>query len=100
MDTTLSLSSTAFADGGNIPERYTCDGERQLSPPLLIDGVPDVTKSLALIMDDPDIPQAIKQSRGIDVFDHWTLYNIPPETRSLPEGAIIGTPGLNSAGSE
>ena len=80
--------------------KYTCDGERRLSPPLSISGVPAKAKSLALIMDDPDIPQFAKDKLGIEVFDHWTLYNIPPETREIPEGASIGSAGLNTAGAE
>ena len=62
--------------------------------------MPIEAKSLALIMDDPDIPQFVKDKFGIEVFDHWTLFNIPPETREIPEGATIGTVGLHSAGGE
>lgn len=94
----MQLSSSAFEDGGMIPAKYTCDGDRELSPPLAIRGVPEGTKSLVLIMDDPDIPEVFKKSRGIDSFDHWTLFNIPPETREIPEGAAVGAAGLNSAG--
>lgn len=96
----LTLTSPAFEQNGMIPAKYTCDGERELSPPLAITGVPEKAKSLVLIMDDPDIPQEVKASRGIDVFDHWTVYNIPPETREVPEGATVGMPGLNGTGSE
>ena len=96
----LSLTSSAFEHNGTIPSAYICDGDRELSPPLTVSGVPEGTESLALIMDDPDIPQAVKEARGIDVFDHWVLYNIPPETTEISEDATIGTAGLNSAGSE
>lgn len=97
---TLTLSSPAFANSGTIPEKYTCDGERELSPPLSIGGAPEGTKAFVLIMDDPDIPKEVKASHGIEVFDHWTVYNIPPATRGIPEGATIGSAGLNGVGSE
>jgi hypothetical protein len=99
----FSLTSLAFENGGTIPAKYTCDGERQLSPPLSISGVPVEAKSLVLIMDDPDIPDAVKKSLGIEVFDHWTAFNISSQTQEIPEGAAadtVGTSGLNSAGRE
>ncbi len=73
---TLSITSKAFTEGGMIPMKYTCDGE-DVSPPLAISGVPEKTKSLALISDDPDAP------RGTWV--HWVLYNLPTGTSELPE---------------
>ncbi len=84
---TLRLTSPAFQHKGAIPLRYTCDGEES-NPPLHIDGVPANAKSLALIMEDPDAP------RG--TFDHWVLWNIPPETQVIaendwPEQARAGT---------
>jgi len=96
---TLSLTSPAFEHNGTIPAKYTCDGDRELSPPLAIGGVPEGTKSLVLIMDDPDIPQIVKDSHGIEAFDHWALFNIPPETRKIPEGDSVGTLGANTTGS-
>lgn len=72
----MQLTSPAFADGGLIPRRYTCDGD-DASPPLAWSGVPATTVSLALIADDPDAP------RGTWV--HWVLYNLPATTTSLPE---------------
>jgi len=103
MGVMLRLSSSAFEDCGIIPAKYTCDGSATISPPLTISGVPDGTKSLVLVMDDPDIPQVAKDARGIDSFDHWVLYNIPPETRELPEsdsGNVgVGELGLNGSGS-
>lgn len=95
---TLSLSSPAFEQNGTIPEKYTCDGDDALSPPLTIERVPKEAKSLVLLMDDPDIPSAIAKTHGITVFDHWTLFNIPPEVREIPEGTQVGTAGLNSIG--
>lgn len=94
----LTLTSSAFENGGVIPSKYTCDGDRLLNPPLSISGVPEGTKSLVLLMDDPDIPEVFKKERGIDAFDHWVLYAIPPETTQIPEGAPLGSSGLNSAG--
>lgn len=95
----FSLTSPAFENGGNIPAKYTCDGSHGLSPTLAWSGVPEGTKSFVLIVDDPDIPQVVKDARSIKAFDHWTLFNIPPETREIPEGGTAGTPGTNTAGS-
>lgn len=74
----LSVSSAAFPDGGMIPRAYTCDGE-DISPPLEIGQVPPGAKSLALIKDDPDAPDG--------TWVHWVMYNIPPDTRKIPEQA-------------
>jgi Raf kinase inhibitor-like YbhB/YbcL family protein len=95
---TLSLTSSAFEQGASIPARYTCDDRREVNPPLRIEGAPAGTKSLALIVDDPDIPAQVKQSHGIQVFDHWVLFNIPASTTDIPEGAAPGTQGVNGAG--
>ncbi len=77
---TLSVTSSAFRDGGEIPKIHTCEGNDS-SPPLAWSGVPSGTKSLALIVDDPDAPdpKAPKMT-----FVHWVLYDIPPETTGLP----------------
>ena len=71
------LTSTAFAEGESIPRKYTCDGEN-ISPPLQWRDVPEGTRSFALVADDPDAPGG--------TWDHWLLYNLPAEARSLPEG--------------
>jgi len=92
---TLILTSLTFIANGSIPSKYTCDEDRSLSPPLSIAGVPAGAKSLALIMDDPDVP---KQLRPDGVFDHWTLFNIPAGTREIPEGGSVGIAGANGAG--
>lgn len=96
----MRIISTAFDHNGSIPSMYTCDGEN-ISPPLELHDVPMGTKSLVLLVDDPDIPDVFKQQRGIDDFDHWALVNIPPDTKEIPEGvapagALVG---VNSAGS-
>ncbi|MEW6532200.1 MAG: YbhB/YbcL family Raf kinase inhibitor-like protein [Thermodesulfobacteriota bacterium] len=72
----VSVTSPAFQDGSMIPRTYTCDGE-DISPPLEISSVPPGTKSLALINDDPDAPGG--------TWVHWVMYNIPPDTKKLPE---------------
>ena len=92
---TLTLTSSAFENGAFIPSRYTCDEERDLNPPLSIAGVPEGARSLALIMDDPDVPRALKPD---GMFDHWVLFNIPPKTREIPESASTGVAGVNGAG--
>ncbi|HET9641721.1 MAG TPA: YbhB/YbcL family Raf kinase inhibitor-like protein [Candidatus Paceibacterota bacterium] len=92
----FAVTSPAFEPGALIPEKYTCDGE-QVSPPLRFAGIPGGTQSLALIMDDPDIPAAVKEERNIDVFDHWVVFNISPDTTDVTEGEQFGTLGLNGA---
>ncbi len=76
----MKLTSSEFLDGKRIPIKYTCDGIN-ISPPLMISDVPISTKSLVLIMDDPD---AIKATGK--VWDHWVVFNIPPETVNIKEG--------------
>lgn len=73
----IRLTSPAFQDAANIPQRYTCDGE-DVSPELHWDELPAETKSVALVCDDPDAP-------GGD-WVHWVLYNLHPKTTTLPTG--------------
>lgn len=91
----LTLTSSAFTHHGEIPERYTCQGQ-DVSVPLAWSGVPAGTSSLVLIVDDPDAPdpKAPKMT-----WVHWVLYNIPPgatslvediKSSALPEGALEG----------
>jgi Raf kinase inhibitor-like YbhB/YbcL family protein/uncharacterized protein (TIGR00297 family) len=91
---TFLLSSPAFGNGDAIPQKYTCDGAN-LSPSFRWQDLPAGTRSLALIVEDPDAP--------FGVFYHWIFYNIPPSIGSLPEGITktpqvsgTGTQGLNS----
>lgn len=93
----LELTSPRFEAGGTIPKQYTCDGEG-INPPMQLANIPEGTKSLVLVMDDPDIPEAVKDSMGIEKFDHWVVYNIPPDTLEIPENAQVGTPAKNSKG--
>ncbi len=97
MTETISLTSAAFQNGESIPSQYTCDGAN-ISPALSWSGVPEGTESLTLIMDDPDIPDAVKESRSIKEFDHWTLFNISPTVNEIAEGRSAGTTGANGAG--
>jgi Raf kinase inhibitor-like YbhB/YbcL family protein len=72
----MQLTSGAFAEGDPIPVRYTCEG-RNVSPALNWAGVPAATKTLALIMDDPDAPAG--------TWVHWVVYNLPSTSTELPE---------------
>ena len=74
---TIELTSPAFRDGDTIPKEFTADG-KDISPALKWAEPPASTKSFALICDDPDAP------RGTWV--HWVLYNLPADTRELPQG--------------
>lgn len=72
----INLTSSAFGEGAPIPEPYTCEG-KNVSPPLKWSGVPSETKSLALIVDDPDA--------SIGTWVHWVVFDIPPTTSELPQ---------------
>lgn len=94
----LTLTSPVFQDGGFIPQKYSCDGEN-ISPELHIGNVPEGTVSFVLVMDDPDIPMSVKQTRGINTFDHWVVFNIPPGTTVIPEGGLPdASSGMNTRG--
>lgn len=91
----IELRSDAFGSDEPIPERYTRDGEN-VSPPLRWSKLPEGTRELAIIVDDPDAPTR---------FVHWIAYKIPPEAGGLPEGvqrrpsarqAAVGAQGRNS----
>lgn len=79
----FGISSPAFQDGGEIPAAFTCEG-RDLSPALTFTGVPAGAKSLALIVDDPDAPDPAAPKM---TYVHWVLFDLPPDTPGLPEGA-------------
>jgi Raf kinase inhibitor-like YbhB/YbcL family protein len=78
---TLTITSQAFSHDGEIPSRFTCDGE-DVSPGLQWTGLPEGTKSIVLIVDDPDAPDPAAPRM---TWVHWVLYNIPPEAPGLSE---------------
>lgn len=82
----MRITSQAFTNNGYIPKKYTCDRE-DINPPLNVGEVPPNTKSLVLIVDDPDAP--------VGTWVHWVVFNINPKTKkiaenSLPAGATLG----------
>lgn len=79
----FALNSSAFTDGDEMPVKYSCQGD-DISPPLAWQGVPDGTQSLVLIVDDPDAPDP---KAPVRTWVHWVVFNLPPETESLPEDA-------------
>ena len=82
----LIITSPAFENNGFIPSKYTCDGD-DVNPPLNIEGVPEETQSLVLMVDDPDAPMG--------TWDHWIVWNIDP-TGKIEENSIPGIEGLNN----
>ena len=84
----MKIISTVFSEGAPIPPKYTCDGENK-SIPLKWQDIPDGTKSLALIMDDPDAPMG--------TWVHWVVYNLPPTIKELKEGLSTAPILANSA---
>ncbi len=93
----MRIASSAFQHNGAIPKKYTCDGS-DISPPLSFNSIPILTKSLVLIMDDPDIPDVVQQKFNIAVWDHWIVFNIPPSTHEIFEGKNPqGVLGKNTA---
>jgi len=81
----LQIHSPAFADGGEIPSKYTCEGN-DISPPLKWEGVPGNARSLILIVDDPDAPDPDAPRM---IWVHWLLYNLPANISGLPEGITV-----------
>lgn len=83
----LKITSPAFKPNNPIPTKYTCDGEN-VNPPLNIEDIPSQTKTLTLIVDDPDAPMG--------TWTHWLVWNIPPKEK-IAENSIPGIEGLNTA---
>lgn len=75
----IEVTSSAFTEGARIPKKYTCDGQ-DISPALKWSGVPQKTKSIALICDDPDAPSG--------TWVHWVIYSIPQDLTELQEGVV------------
>ncbi len=99
----MLLQSSAFSPQGDIPKRYTCDGEN-VSPPLKWSDLPAKTASLVLIVDDPDAPDPAAPKK---TWVHWLLYNIPPsafglaeavQTLELPHGTLQGMNDMKKTG--
>ena len=84
----LTVSSESFTENGTIPAKYSCEGE-EFSPPLKITGIPAGTKSLALIVHDPDAPVQ-------GGFTHWVVWNLDP-SGNIPENFKGAEQGLNGA---
>ena len=80
----MQLTSSKFFHNQSIPSTYTCDGV-DISPPLSFSGVPENTQSLALIMEDPDVPVTVRPD---GMWDHWIIFNIPPKTSGIEEGQV------------
>ncbi|MDP3726680.1 MAG: YbhB/YbcL family Raf kinase inhibitor-like protein [bacterium] len=90
----MKIESSAFKHNTLIPQKYTCDGEN-INPALMFLNIPKGTKSLALIMDDPDAP--------VGLWVHWVLWNISPDTKEIeenytPKDAIEGMTSFGKEG--
>ena len=77
----MIITSPAFKNNSKIPSKYTCDG-KNINPPLEFSDIPKETKSLVLIIDDPDAPSK--------TWVHWVLYSIPPSTAKIEENSDTG----------
>jgi len=87
----MKITSSAFENNKSIPAKYTCQGD-DVNPPLEISGIPNGTKSLVLVVDDPDAPMG--------TWDHWIVWNIKPDTAKIGEGDVPGVQGMNSFGKQ
>ena len=85
----MKISSPEFSHKGNIPKKFTCEGE-DVNPQLDIEGIPQGTKTLALIVDDPDAPMG--------TWVHWVVFNIPPSVSVIDENSVPGLLGITSSG--
>jgi Raf kinase inhibitor-like YbhB/YbcL family protein len=84
----FQITTSAFRDGGSIPQKFTCDGT-DVSPALTWSDPPPGTRSLAIIADDPDAPGG--------TWVHWVIYDLPPDTRKLPEAVARDSQLSNGA---
>jgi Raf kinase inhibitor-like YbhB/YbcL family protein len=84
----LKITSPLFTNNGTIPAKCTCDGD-DVNPPLSVEGIPEGTQSLVLIVDDPDAPSG--------TWDHWVVWNISP-VREIKENSVPGVEGFNDFG--
>lgn len=91
----MKIISSAFEHNSPIPSKYTCDGEN-INPPLEFLDVPENTVSLALIMEDPDVP---KHLRPDGMWDHWVVWNMPADVKGIEENRVArGVTGLSTSG--
>jgi len=93
----MKITSPAFADGEQIPEKYGYT-EQNVNPPLNIEDMPEEAESLVLVMDDPDAMEPAGK-----IWEHWTVWNIPPATSEIPEDwqpekAVEGTTDFRDTG--
>ena len=89
----MKITSSAFGHNQSIPSKYTCD-EDNTNPPLEFSDLPEGTVSLALIMDDPDVPKHLRPDGN---WDHWLVWNIPGDTTGIPEATVApGVTGKNT----
>lgn len=86
--TVLKVTSSVFESGRAIPKKYACEG-KNINPPLSIYDIPEKTKSMALIIEDLDVPQ----------FDHWLVWNIAP-LKEIRENSVPGIQGKNGSGED
>ena len=90
----MKITSSAFEEGTNIAQKFSCDGSN-VNPPLHFEGIPPEAKSLVLIVDDPDAPSGL--------FTHWLVWNVDPKTvdiaeNSAPQGAVQGRNDFGKSG--
>lgn len=90
----MNLTSPAFQYGEIIPQRFGRNFDN-INPPLALEGIPNGAISLALIMEDPDVPA----TAGVSVWDHWVVFNIPPDISVIPEDwHSVGVRGKGTRG--
>jgi Raf kinase inhibitor-like YbhB/YbcL family protein len=91
----MKLQSSAFKNNSPIPTRYACDGDK-INPPLDFLEVPAGTRTLALTMEDPDVPRSLRPD---GMFDHWLVWNMPVTTKGVRENSVPpGVVGQNTRG--
>jgi len=91
----LTITSPVFETNGLIPARFTCD-DKNISPELIFGDIPPQAQSLALTMEDPDVPTSIRPD---GMWNHWIVWNISPSTVRIGEGSVPhGTVGTNTGG--
>ncbi len=91
----MRITSSAFSDGDLIPMQYTCEGDN-INPPLIFEDIPEGAQTLALIMEDPDVPRTLRPD---GLFVHWVVWNLPATTTGIGEGEMPeGVEGANTRG--